>query len=35
MDEATLTDWTLPFNGRGVLRGEALARYVRQAVEGV
>lgn len=34
MEEATLTDWTLPFNGRGMLRGEALARYVRQAVGG-
>lgn len=34
MEEATLTDWTLPFNGRGMLRGEALARYVRQAVDG-
>lgn len=32
MEEATLTDWTLPFNGRGVLKGDALARYVRQAV---
>lgn len=34
MEEATLTDWTLPINGRGMLRGDALARYVRQAVEG-
>lgn len=34
MEEATLTDWTLPFNGRGMLRGDALARYVRQAVGG-
>ncbi len=34
MEEATLTDWTLPFNGRGVLRGDALARYVRQAIGG-
>jgi NTE family protein len=34
MDEATLTDWTLPLQGRGMLRGEALARYVRQAVDG-
>jgi len=34
MEEATLTDWTLPFNGRGVLKGDALARYVRQAVSG-
>jgi len=34
MDEATLTDWTLPIMGRGMLRGEALARYVRRVVEG-
>jgi NTE family protein len=34
MEEATLTDWTLPLGGRGFLRGEALARYVRQAVDG-
>ena len=34
MEEASLTDWTLPLNGRGMLRGEALARYVRQAVDG-
>lgn len=35
MEEATLTDWTLPFFGRGVLRGEALARYVNQQVQGL
>ncbi len=34
MEEATLTDWTLPFLGRGMLRGEALSRYVRKAVNG-
>lgn len=34
MDEATLTDWMLPLVSRGLLRGEALARYVRQAVGG-
>lgn len=34
MDEATLTDWVLPLGGRGLLRGEALARYVREAVGG-
>lgn len=34
MDEATLTDWMLPLVSRGLLRGEALARYVRQAVDG-
>ena len=35
MEEASLTDWTLPFFGRGVLRGEALARYVNQQVRGM
>lgn len=34
MEEATLTDWSLPIMGRGMLRGEALTRYVRQAVGG-
>jgi NTE family protein len=34
MEEAALTDWSLPIMGRGMLRGEALARYVRQAVDG-
>ena len=34
MEEATLTDWTLPLLGRGMLRGEALGRYVRKAVNG-
>ncbi len=34
MEEATLTDWGLPIMGRGLLRGEALARYVRRAVDG-
>jgi NTE family protein len=28
MDEAALTDWTLPIFNRGMFRGEALARYV-------
>lgn len=28
MDEAAFADWTLPIFSRGVLRGEALARYV-------
>jgi NTE family protein len=28
MDEAAFADWTLPLFHRGVLRGEALARYV-------
>ncbi len=34
MDEAMLTDWTMPLFGRGMLRGEALARYVRREVDG-
>ncbi len=32
MEEAMLTDWSLPFFGRGMLRGEALARYVNGLV---
>ncbi len=32
MDESTLTDWSYP--GRGVIRGEALARFVRDATGG-
>jgi NTE family protein len=32
MDEATFADWTLPIFSRGVLRGEALARYVNAQV---
>ena len=34
MEEATLTDWTLPIFSRGVLRGDALARYLNQQVGG-
>jgi NTE family protein len=34
MEEAALTDWTLPFISRGMLRGEALARYVSGQVGG-
>ena len=34
MEEATLTDWTLPIFSRGMLRGEALARYVNSQVGG-
>jgi NTE family protein len=30
MDESALTDWSFP--GRGLIRGEALARYVREEV---
>lgn len=32
MDEATLADWAYP--GRGLLRGEAVARYVREHTQG-
>jgi len=32
MDESALTDWTYP--GRGLLRGEGLAKYVREHTEG-
>ena len=32
MDESTLTDWAYP--GRGLIRGEALARYVREHTGG-
>lgn len=34
MDEAALTDWMLPIFSRGMLRGEALARYVSTQVGG-
>ena len=33
MDESAITDWSFP--GRGVIRGEALARYVREQTGGV
>jgi NTE family protein len=32
MEEATIADWTLPLFSRGVLRGDALARYVNGQV---
>ena len=32
MDESTLTDWSFP--GRGLIRGEALARYIHDATGG-
>jgi NTE family protein len=32
MEEATLTDWTLPLFGRGVLKGEALGNYVNAQI---
>lgn len=34
MEEATFADWTLPIFSRGMLRGEALARYVSAQVGG-
>lgn len=34
MEEATFADWTLPIFSRGLLRGEALARYVHAQVNG-
>jgi NTE family protein len=34
MDESTFADWTLPLFNRGILRGEALARYVYRQVGG-
>jgi NTE family protein len=34
MDEAAFADWTLPFFSRGMLRGEALGRYVNSQVGG-
>ncbi len=32
MEESEITDWTLPFFGRGMLRGDALARYINLQV---
>lgn len=32
MEEAAITDWTLPLFNRGVLRGDALAKYVNSQV---
>lgn len=32
MEETTIADWTLPIFGRGLLRGDALARYVNNQV---
>jgi NTE family protein len=34
MDEATFTDWILPIFSRGILRGDALAKYVSLQVGG-
>jgi len=30
MEEATITDWTVPLLGRGMMRGDGLARYVNK-----
>ena len=32
MEEVAITDWMLPIFGRGIFRGEALARYVNELV---
>ncbi len=34
MEEVAITDWMLPLVGRGMFRGEALARYVNDLVAG-
>ena len=34
MDESQLTDWTIPFMSRGMLRGEALGRHVNSQLNG-
>jgi NTE family protein len=34
MEEATITDWTVPLLGRGMMRGDALARYVNSKTGG-
>jgi NTE family protein len=34
MDESAFADWTLPLFNRGILRGEAFARYVHRQVGG-
>ncbi len=33
MEEAAIADWTLPLFNRGLIRGEALARYVNKQVQ--
>jgi NTE family protein len=35
MDETQLTDWTVPFLSRGMLRGEALGRYINSQLNGL
>ncbi|MDO9403543.1 MAG: patatin-like phospholipase family protein [Polaromonas sp.] len=34
MQEVAITDWMLPIFGRGMFRGDALARYVNESVSG-
>jgi NTE family protein len=34
MEEATITDWTVPLLGRGIMRGDGLARYVNKQTGG-
>lgn len=34
IEEVAITDWMLPLIGRGMLRGDALGRYVNEAVAG-
>ena len=34
MDEVAITDWMLPIIGRGIFRGDALARHVNELVAG-
>jgi len=34
MEEVAITDWMLPLIGRGMFRGDALARYVNELVSG-
>jgi NTE family protein len=35
MDESQLTDWTVPFLSRGMLRGDALGRYINSQLNGL
>lgn len=35
MDESQFTDWANPFTGRGMLRGEALSKYVNSQLNGM
>lgn len=35
MDESQLTDWANPFSGRGMLRGEALGKYINSQLNGL